>query len=654
MRLRCLVACAFLVLAAPAAAGDAAGRIIGSVYLADDVTLDSDTIVYVVGYSEPAPDRVAEVRQRDLEFVPPLIAVTAGQEVSFPNDEDEAYHSISSKSPTHRVDLGTYPPGETRTTRLTTPGVVDRLSTTRSRPGAALALQAWRKSDDETGRRSRDDLRVLPGGRSGETHPLRIEAGNQALDLPGSQTAPCDWTLHYLIREPDAENRSSTTYLVKKAAPGKRECLAILVTLRTVTHRFVHESPDQQYWIFPSESRWGGGNAYTFIALGYYLDPAHLPGDHFRIQGADIDLHAVLRTQHYPAAKHSIWDLGQTRPRLGDVIERNGKRWVIRSDPDDRTRVHALSARYDFHETTSLHIQIFDRAGCAAAGSPAVRYDVGGRTRMEISGYCRGPDARPGDPGRLRSFATGSSRVSGDLAYDALEVPSRNAEGDAGDGIQVTIEPKLQVGFGPAELEAAFALDPEAFNAHPDPYVAIGTGRGEIEGGDFGLSFENRATVELDLDHSRRLTVAAVAGAVDLKNSLRVDALPRPNRCGSNPRFRIMLGEDAPRGTTIQTRQSLPAPLPARVIGPQLSGARGERPLEARIFVYETGKSLYLGRPDPEDGHELWRVLKRMAEQRQRDDGTWTDIPEDDAYGLNTRSWEPGTWGEMVLPQDGD
>ena len=113
-----------LALAGPAGGQEGTGRITGTVRLADDVTFESDTIVYVVGYSEPAPDRVAEVRQRDLKFVPPLLAITAGQEVSFPNDEDEKMlHHVYSRSP-NRVDLGTFPPGETRKTKLAKPGVV--------------------------------------------------------------------------------------------------------------------------------------------------------------------------------------------------------------------------------------------------------------------------------------------------------------------------------------------------------------------------------------------------------------------------------------------------------------------------------------------------------------------------------------------------
>jgi plastocyanin len=124
--LRRSAACLILAIAAPVAAEDATGRITGTVTLSEEVRrFDSDTIVYVVGYSEPAPDTTAEVHQRDLKFIPPLIAVTAGQEVSFPNDEDEKLHNVNTPSPSNKIDLGTYPPGETRKTRLSTPGVLE-------------------------------------------------------------------------------------------------------------------------------------------------------------------------------------------------------------------------------------------------------------------------------------------------------------------------------------------------------------------------------------------------------------------------------------------------------------------------------------------------------------------------------------------------
>lgn len=84
----------------------------------------SDVIVYVVGFEEAAPPDVVEIRQRDKHFVPDLVAITAGQKVSFPN-RDPFYHNVFSPSDLHKFDLGQYPKGETKTKRFPAVGVID-------------------------------------------------------------------------------------------------------------------------------------------------------------------------------------------------------------------------------------------------------------------------------------------------------------------------------------------------------------------------------------------------------------------------------------------------------------------------------------------------------------------------------------------------
>lgn len=48
-----------------------------------------------------------QVAQRDLAFVPPLLAIQVGTKVEFPN-LDDTYHNIFSYSPAKRFDLGRY------------------------------------------------------------------------------------------------------------------------------------------------------------------------------------------------------------------------------------------------------------------------------------------------------------------------------------------------------------------------------------------------------------------------------------------------------------------------------------------------------------------------------------------------------------------
>lgn len=70
-------------------------------------------VVYLEGsFSKPANLPTKEVAQKDLVFVPGLLAVQAGTKVEFPNLEKDTYHNIFSYSPAKRFDLGRYRPDE--------------------------------------------------------------------------------------------------------------------------------------------------------------------------------------------------------------------------------------------------------------------------------------------------------------------------------------------------------------------------------------------------------------------------------------------------------------------------------------------------------------------------------------------------------------
>jgi plastocyanin len=70
-------------------------------------------VVYLEGsFNKPANLPVKEVAQKDLAFVPAILAVQAGTKVEFPNLEKDTYHNIFSYSPAKRFDLGRYRPDE--------------------------------------------------------------------------------------------------------------------------------------------------------------------------------------------------------------------------------------------------------------------------------------------------------------------------------------------------------------------------------------------------------------------------------------------------------------------------------------------------------------------------------------------------------------
>ena len=65
-------------------------------------------VVYVEGsFPATVPAPVTRMAQKELAFVPTLLAIEVGTRVEFPN-QDSTYHNIFSFSPAKRFDLGRY------------------------------------------------------------------------------------------------------------------------------------------------------------------------------------------------------------------------------------------------------------------------------------------------------------------------------------------------------------------------------------------------------------------------------------------------------------------------------------------------------------------------------------------------------------------
>jgi hypothetical protein len=130
---RALRAVAILLLCGGGGRGGSAaaapgGRVVGRVVVTVDGVARPDAagvVVYLTGFTERPPDGpVPEILQRGRKFEPPLLAITAGQEVSFPN-ADPFFHNVFSLSPGQRFDLGQYRRGETKTRLFVEPGPVE-------------------------------------------------------------------------------------------------------------------------------------------------------------------------------------------------------------------------------------------------------------------------------------------------------------------------------------------------------------------------------------------------------------------------------------------------------------------------------------------------------------------------------------------------
>lgn len=122
-----LVGAAVATLAALDAGASRAGELTGAVAVVDaegKAVSPAGAIVYLVGFTEEPPDKVATIEQRNRKFVPELLPITAGQEISFPN-RDAFLHNVFSTSSARPFDLGSYKQGESKKKSFPKPGAID-------------------------------------------------------------------------------------------------------------------------------------------------------------------------------------------------------------------------------------------------------------------------------------------------------------------------------------------------------------------------------------------------------------------------------------------------------------------------------------------------------------------------------------------------
>jgi plastocyanin len=163
-------------------------RSVPTVVLAPESEL-RHVVVYVKDAPRtPAPAMQAEIRQRNENFVPRVVAVTVGSTVEFPND-DPIYHNVFSLSRTKTFDLGRFPKGKSRGERFDKPGVVKVFCQIHSHMSATVMVfdHPWFTIPDEEGT---FELTGVPPGthqitawheRLGDTTmELRVEPGRAA------------------------------------------------------------------------------------------------------------------------------------------------------------------------------------------------------------------------------------------------------------------------------------------------------------------------------------------------------------------------------------------------------------------------------------------------------------------------------------------
>jgi plastocyanin len=139
-------------------------------------------------FEAPSPTR-AVLDQRNETFVPPVLAITVGSTVEFPNS-DKVYHNVFSLSKTRRFDLGRYPRGQSRSVVFDRPGVVRVFCEIHSHMSAFILVFAHRffAVTDAEGRYRIDGvpagsytLALWSEGGVRERRELHLDAG-QALE----------------------------------------------------------------------------------------------------------------------------------------------------------------------------------------------------------------------------------------------------------------------------------------------------------------------------------------------------------------------------------------------------------------------------------------------------------------------------------------
>ncbi len=82
-------------------------------------SLSQDQIKTQMAHTKP---QKKIIDQRNLKFIPTVVAIMAGETVDFPNN-DKTWHNVYSKGGANDFDLGLYASGKTRSKKFDKPGV---------------------------------------------------------------------------------------------------------------------------------------------------------------------------------------------------------------------------------------------------------------------------------------------------------------------------------------------------------------------------------------------------------------------------------------------------------------------------------------------------------------------------------------------------
>jgi plastocyanin len=134
---------AFVFTGVQAAEGVKTGTVKGAITIAGKPT--ADAVVSIEGLpaeaGKAAKGASAALDQREMKFIPRVLAVRTGTKVSFPNN-DKTWHNVYSTSEAKKFDLGLYAPKQSRETTFEKPGVVKILCNVHPNMEAFIVVKA--------------------------------------------------------------------------------------------------------------------------------------------------------------------------------------------------------------------------------------------------------------------------------------------------------------------------------------------------------------------------------------------------------------------------------------------------------------------------------------------------------------------------------
>jgi plastocyanin len=174
----------------------------------------SEVVLFVTDVPPSPTSARAEIRQRGKEFVPRVLVVAPGTEVTFPND-DKVEHNVFSHSSISDFDLGRFGKGPGKSRKFDKPGVSEIFCNVHKEMVAYLVI-APSSLFAITGQDGSFEIKNVPAGK----HKLQIwerfarpRVLDETIDIPAGGSATLDREIQEKVdTEPSHKNKFGVDY----------------------------------------------------------------------------------------------------------------------------------------------------------------------------------------------------------------------------------------------------------------------------------------------------------------------------------------------------------------------------------------------------------------------------------------------------------